>query len=240
MSIYERRLLLRSQDVDMHRRLRLSNLFTLLQEASIRHTEDLGMGRDKTLDKGILWIVGMQRANILRMPEYDEQIVIRSWPGQTMHLFFPRYYRIENEAGELLVEASALWMLINEETRQVVFPESAGIVIDGVVTGQECTLPSPPRALLTTETVPFRVPYSYVDLNGHMNNTRYFDLAEDCIPAPAVGARLLTIQTEYSSEAPLGTTLQIHWGQEDNEYYLVGLTQEDKKIFRMRLAYEKN
>ena len=117
MTSGERRLLLRSQDVDMHRRLRLSNLFTLLQEASIRHTEDLGMGRDKTLDKGILWIVGMQRANILRMPEYDEQIVIRSWPGQTMHLFFPRYYRIENEAGELLVEASALWMLINEETR---------------------------------------------------------------------------------------------------------------------------
>ena len=49
--IYTERLTLRSRDVDMFRRLRTSELFKLLQEASIRHTEQLGMGRDKTLDK---------------------------------------------------------------------------------------------------------------------------------------------------------------------------------------------
>ena len=37
--------MLRSKDVDLHRRLRTSRLFELLQEASIRHTEQLGMGR---------------------------------------------------------------------------------------------------------------------------------------------------------------------------------------------------
>ena len=90
MSMYHQELLLRSKDVDLHRRLRTSRLFELLQEASIAHTEQLGMGRDKTLDKGLLWIVGLQRAEIRRMPEYDEQILLKSWPGETMHLFFPR------------------------------------------------------------------------------------------------------------------------------------------------------
>ena len=54
MSIYRKELLLRSEHVDMYRRLRTSELFRLLQEASIRHTEELGMGRDKTLDRGVL------------------------------------------------------------------------------------------------------------------------------------------------------------------------------------------
>ena len=67
MSVYREELLLRSKDVDMFRRLRTSELFRLLQEASIRHTEQLGMGRDKTLDKGILWVLLMQRAEIVRM-----------------------------------------------------------------------------------------------------------------------------------------------------------------------------
>ena len=65
--IYTERLTLRSRDVDMFRRLRTSELFKLLQEASIRHTEQLGMGRDRTLDRGILWVLLMQRAEIVRM-----------------------------------------------------------------------------------------------------------------------------------------------------------------------------
>ena len=92
MSVYSREMLLRSRDVDMFRRLRTSELFRLLQEASISHTEELGMGRDKTLDKGLLWILLLQRADIDRMPEYDEKVVLKSWPGKTMHLLFPRYY----------------------------------------------------------------------------------------------------------------------------------------------------
>ena len=62
--IYRRELLLRSKDVDLYRRLRLSRMFELFQEASIRHTEQLGMGREKTLDRGILWVLLMQSAEI--------------------------------------------------------------------------------------------------------------------------------------------------------------------------------
>ena len=113
MSVYIEHLKLRSKDVDMFRRLRSSELFKLLQEASIRHTEELGMGRDKTLDRGILWVLLMQRAEIRRMPEYDEEIVLKSWPGKTMHLLFPRFYSLETEAGESLLKASALWSLVD-------------------------------------------------------------------------------------------------------------------------------
>ena len=49
--IYTEHLKLRSRDVDMFRRLRSSELFKLLQQVSIRHTEQLGMGREKTLDR---------------------------------------------------------------------------------------------------------------------------------------------------------------------------------------------
>ena len=234
--MFRRELLLRSKDVDLHRRLRTSRLFELLQEASIRHTEELGMGRDKTLDKGILWVVGLQRAEIRRMPVYDEQIVLKSWPGKTMHLFFPRYYQLETAAGEVLLKASALWTLVDESTRKVVFPEKYGVVIEGEVTGEEISLPASPRKLETDRAVPFRVPYSYVDLNGHMNNTRYFDLAEDCIPASLEGRPLRLIQTEYVSEARIGDELQVRWGGDGKVFYLLG--EGEKPVFRMRLEYD--
>ena len=69
MSIYRKEYTLLSSDVDAQRRLRLSTLFTMLQEASIAHTTELGMGREKTLDQGLLWIVTLQQASIRRLQD---------------------------------------------------------------------------------------------------------------------------------------------------------------------------
>ena len=156
MSVYREELLLRSKDVDLYRRLRLSRLFELLQEASIRHTEQLGMGREKTLDKGLLWVVTMQRCEIARMPEYDESLVLTSWPGKTMHVFFPRYYRLADERDNTLVSASALWMLVDEKTRKMVFPDDWGVEIEGVTTGREIRLPSGLAKMACTEEAGFK------------------------------------------------------------------------------------
>ncbi len=235
MSIYREELLLRSKDVDMFRRLRTSELFRLLQEASIRHTEQLGMGRDKTLDKGVLWVLLMQRAEILRMPEYDERIVLKSWPGKTMHLIFPRFYSMETADGEPLLKASALWSLVDEKTRKVVFPEKYGVVIEGVVTGGEIAMPGAVAKADCAFERDFTVPYSFVDLNGHMNNTRYFDLAEDSVGAAAAGKLLRGVSVEYQNEARLSQTLHLRWSGEDGSVYLCGET--DRPVFRMRLEY---
>ena len=235
MSVYREELLLRSKDVDMFRRLRTSELFRLMQEASIRHTEQLGMGREKTLDKGLLWILLQQRAEIARMPEYDERIVLKSWPGRTMHLLFPRYYSMETAEGEPLLKASALWGLVDAGTRKMIFPERYGVEIEGVVTGEEIALPAAPATIGCTRERRFVVPYSYVDINGHMNNTRYFDLAEDTLPAAAEGRRLRSVAIEYNNEARCGEELRLSWGSAGDDWYLTG--EAEKCVFRMRLGY---
>ena len=235
-AVYCRELLLRSKDVDLHRRLRLSRLFELFQEASIRHTEQLGMGREKTLDKGILWVLLMQRAEIARMPKYDERIVIKSWPGKTMHLLFPRYYSVETVSGELLLKGSAYWSLVDAGTRKVVFPEKYGVIIEGVTTGEEISMPGTIRAAETSCNQDFLVPYSFVDLNGHMNNTRYFDLAEDCLGAAAAGKLLKNVCTEYQNEARLDETLHLHWNDVEGNCFISGETT--RPVFRMRFVYE--
>ncbi len=235
MSVYREEIHLRAKDVDLYRRLRTSELFRLLQEASIRHTEQLGMGREKTLDKGILWVLTQQRCEIRRMPEYDEHIVLKSWPGRNMHLLFPRHYSMETAEGEPLLKASAIWCLVDAKSRKVVFPEKYGVQIDGAETGEEIELPRPIRKLDCTETRVFTVPYSYVDLNGHMNNARYFDLAEDSIPAAAAGEKLRLVCAEYSNEAHLGEQLRLRWSREDRRCYMEG--GAEKTCFRMLLEY---
>ena len=49
---FERDYRIAYSDTDLKRRLRLSRLFTLLQEAATDHAALLGAGREKTLDAG--------------------------------------------------------------------------------------------------------------------------------------------------------------------------------------------
>lgn len=239
MSIYQIDYTVLSSDTDANRRLRLSRLFTMLQEASIAHTTALGMGREKTLDRGLLWIVTLQQAKISRMPEYDEKIRLKSWPGKMMHLLFPRYYRIEDESGNALVEASALWALMDERTRRVVFPELYGVKIRGVHTGKELPLPVAPRMPASASESTFTVPYSFVDLNGHMNNTRYFDLAEDRVPKELHQRCLIGIQTEYAKEAKEGDKILLKSEITPDAFLLSG-EQNGAKLFRLSLTYSEN
>ncbi len=237
MSTYRKQYTLRSADVDMQRRLRLSSLFTMLQEAAITHTTELGMGREKTLDRGLLWIVTRLSIRINRLPKYDETVVLSSWPGETMHLYFPRCSRLFDASGAVLLEASALWALMDRESRHIIFPEEHGIHIEADPDMPALPLPAAPRLPLSAETGDFTVPYSYTDLNGHMNNTRYPDLAEDCMPPRLREKALRLVETEYSAEAGLGEKIRLETTAEETRFAMAGYNAENRRLFRMGLVF---
>ena len=83
--------------------------------------------------------------------------------------------------GEKLGEACALWTLVDAQSRRMIRPEDYGVDLKGLKTGEEGALPRAPEKLEQQESRIFTVPEEYLDLNGHMNNTRYYELAEASI-----------------------------------------------------------
>ena len=240
MDYFEKTFIIHSRDVTRHRELRLSNMLGFFQEASISHTEALGVGRDKTLDKGLLWIIARQSAEIIRMPRYDEKVTFRSWPGPTMRVFFPRYYEVSS-GGETIVRGCAMWMLIDEETRNFIFPDEYGIEIKGFFTGNE--IPEP-RSLaiwfkntddlrLVSESL-YTARFSHIDINGHVNNCRYFDVVEDMIPTEEyIGYDNTLIEAEYLTEVRPGDTITVKAYRTDDARLFEGVT--DRSCFRIRM-----
>ncbi|HAE15913.1 MAG TPA: hypothetical protein DCG51_05110 [Erysipelotrichaceae bacterium] len=232
---YSVRYTLKNKDVNLHRKLRTSALFELLQEASIAHTEELGMGREMTLDRGFLWVVLQQRADIARMPEYGETITIETWPGATMHVLFPRYYRVKDAHDEVLITGSAVWALLDEQTRRMIFPDRNGIIIEGETTGYEIDLPLPLKRAETDRQYSYTVRFCDCDLNGHMNNTHYFDLCENLLEHPSQGKDPVRIVTEYAQEARYSEDIMVNWMETEDSAVIYGDTK--KTCFRMRFDY---
>lgn len=237
MPVYETDYRVSYTDADLNRRLRISRLFTLLQEVSVTHAAALGLGDDKTLDAGLLWIVTLQQANVTRMPVYDEPIRIATWPGKLRHILFPRYYRVTDAHGNVLIEASALWALMDETTRKIAFPEQRGLTPAEADVETDIPLPVPPRSPKSDAAGSFTVPLSYVDLNGHMNNTRYFDLAEDRMPETFRSRKVCTIRSEYAKEARLDAELSLK-SETVGDTFLLSGENDGGRVFRIALTYE--
>ena len=247
-SLYEKKILIRSEQVDMTRKLRMSELFRIMEEASIAHTEELGCTREKTLDRGLLWIITRQEADIDEMPCYDEEITVRSWQGDMMHVFFPRFYEIE-KAGRVIIRGRALWMLLDEESREMIMPEDYDIFIPGRPGSEDMMLPPVvmPKSAESIYEKELVTRFSQVDINGHMNNTRYFDILDDALfeiaSAGADGNMPYDPETphfvraNYLSELRAGSGFDLRGLRDENGTLFFEGSDGDKVRFRISYGY---
>ena len=153
-----------------------------------------------------------------------------------MHLYFPRYFRLVDTNGIVLFEAVSLWVLIDQSTRGIIFPESHDIFIKETVTGNELPLPGRIRRQETDDSFSFTVPYSFVDLNGHMNNARYYDIAVDNMPSEMRSRRLRELSSEHIGEAQLGDVMKIGCAASEDSFYICG--EKEKPVFRIKFLFE--
>ena len=235
MEVYTLPWKLRSRDVNVFRRLRPSQLFELLQEAATDHSELLGTGIAEIRKQNLMWVLARQNVEIARMPSYGEEITVETWPTKTLHSLYPRYYRILDAAGVTIIQSSSIWILADMRTRTLVPSSRSGFDFSFEKRGTEIDLPSPPRRFFTDRSVDFTVPFSYVDMNGHMNNTRYFDLADNLSPAAAAGREPRSILVAYSAELVPGGEYTLRCGQDGDRFCLTA--EGDKPPFRIVIDY---
>ncbi len=251
---YEKKLVLLSDQVDMTRRMRMSELFRLLEEVSVAHTEDLGCTRAETLDRGLLWVITRQLIEIEEMPVYDDEIIIRGWQGDMMHVFFPRFYEVEKE-GRVIIRGQALWALIDQETREIIMPEDYDIFLPGRPGSDDMILPAiviPKSAGEPVAVTHLVTGFSQMDINGHMNNTSYFNIIDDAVwadvsagdadgeaPDTAEAARIMpvpkSLYINYMSEIKAGTELILKEYKDAGTLYFEGAGE--KPFFRVRITY---
>ena len=217
--VYIRKLNVRSELVDYRKKMTFSSFMNLFQQCCIAHTEELGMGKGKTLDKGFLWVIISEHILINRMPEYDENIILECTPGMTLHYFFPRNIIVKNEAGEVLIRANALWSLIDKNTRQFIDPAENDIIINGrmnptdVIPVVKLKVPELHNKKMYTAN------YSLVDINGHLSNTHYMSIMCDTIYANGDSLDFKEITILFKKEIPINKKFAYEYERIDDNYY---------------------
>lgn len=211
-----------THDVDVNERWRPGAIFLEMQDVSILHAEQLGMGRAMTLKQNLVFVLVRSRVEMSVYPRLGETVVSTTWPGKANRFFCPRYYTFTRPDGTPLGCASTLWVLIDVTTRQIASPIKARLPFPDT---SDLLPPCPaPDKAVQLEDVPsearaYTSVYTDIDINGHVNNTRYVDWLCDSLGTDTLtDASIASLVVNYEKEIRPGTALTLSLRREGERF----------------------
>lgn len=246
-AIHKKQFLIQSSEVDFKQQLKLSSLFTYLQDMATEHAIKLGVGRDVIQSNhGVVWVLIRARVDLLSYPKLHEEIIIETWPSQPGKLEFLRNFIIYDSENKIIGKAISSWVLIDFNSRKLKrsslikanFPSSGrGNAID-------CELGRFKSNNDLRIEYKKKVGYSDIDINEHLNNAKYVDYIMDCFSLEKhKGYNVKSIEIDYLHEALPGETLVLKSDLRDlnqDIIYIEGLNEDTNKLsFKSQIKVEK-
>lgn len=243
--VYQKKYHVQTNDVDFTRKLKLSSLFSYLQEIASIHADNLGVGVDRIEQKGVGWALLRIKVDLVRYPAWNEEILIETWYPEPKKFEFERDFSITDINGNEIVKAASSWIIFDIKTRELRkrdlitngFPQS---VRERALDCKLGKIKASGKMEITYKKV---IRYSDIDFNGHLNNSKYIDFIMDCFTMEDHKKyRFKSIEINYVNEALSGNTIvllrdlsAINLGL----IYFEGINEmDDKVIFKSQLEIE--
>ena len=169
-----------------HQRLGLFGLLNLLQDTAWNHAHYRGHGFEDTKEKGLIWALTRQKLHMNHWPKWRDQVRICTWVRPINSPFASRDFEIY-QGDKKIGESTTSWLTLDLKTRKPkrVNPAEYDMIFkeDGCLTIKTEKIEIQKELLAKPEFhSAFRVRNSDLDVNGHVNNTRYAQWVLDAIP----------------------------------------------------------
>ncbi len=213
--IYSKEYEVSSMNINIGGRLGLYGLLSLMQDAAALHAEELGFGIRQMLEKNSFWVMAQQSLKVKRWPHWQDQIQIRTWPRKPEGFKTYRDFQIFM-GGDCIAECTTLFMALDGLTRKpaksAFYDDLIALNIDEALELEtQKILPNKEAELVNTITVR----NSDIDVNRHVNNTKYSQWTLDSIPLTTHSKyKIFEFDINFTAETFLGDEIEIYHGVE--------------------------
>lgn len=214
-------------DSDFRRCLKPSALLRYVEQVSADHARAHGMDYEFFRAKHNAFLVGKQSLKVWKMPQRSEKLTLTTACEEFRKGTMKRLTSICSEAGERLALVDCRWMLVDTERGRILrAPEWSAPGFQNEELPEEL-----PQVVHKSEPLTAagerRASYSMCDLNGHINNSFYLDIACDALPQEVIESAPLSFATvKYHREVPMGQSVQVFYVPSGQGWYVLGRREE--------------
>lgn len=191
-----------SYAVGADNRLRLSALLQFQEQAGEQQLGEHGLPYAVLKEKGVAFLVTRLQSLVTRLPQMNEQVTLKTWHRDVKGVQFFRCYSWVDQTGAPLIDSVTAFALVDVNTHRLLRPDALKELpfLNEPAAVNACPDPKKEIPPALTEIAAMRPRWSELDLNGHVNNTRYADFLCDNIPSGMAHKRITAFSIRYEKE----------------------------------------
>lgn len=159
--------------------IRPAAILDLFQDSAGLHADNIGVGFKNISKKGILWVVSYLEFEVLgKLPKSLVDVKVTTWPHKHDRFEYIREYEMRDLDGNLILKGISNWVLVDINSHKLLKDD---LPFNGEYYEYTNYIDYRRRKLnlesnTNIETFDYKVQYTDLDHNGHMNNAKYLDV----------------------------------------------------------------
>lgn len=222
---------LRTSDFDKNGNIHLSSVLDIFQDIAGIHSEILGVSINDLLKQNKVWMILKSKFEIIKQPKMHSTVYAETWPLTPRKAFYIRDYLIMDQDGEILIKGTSQWVIVDIESRKALMNPEITYPLE---TYCEERSMEPKFAKIgsfeSDNSILLKPSYSDVDVNGHINNSKYANYIYNAL-YPNVN-QISKFQIEYHKEILPKQEIYVFCSEEtEGQYKVKGLNANNELMF---------
>ncbi len=237
MQIYEKNYYIGPGETDVFNRCRPSSLLMILQDAATAHGEIIGLTRSELIEKhNTVWVLARLKYELKKPIINGDTVILKTWNRGLKGVMWYRDFSLSAN-GEDVGKATQIWVLADAQTHRIKRPTGIDVLSPQSaisIPEYEVDIVKLIRPKDFTHCFDKVIRYSDLDMNAHLNNTKYADLCCDAVRYEELSEKFLSgLQINYLQECRVGDCIALNeTAVSPLEKFVCGTSaDDDKKTF---------
>ena len=198
---------------------------SLLEDIAEMHSASIGYGVTDINTTNYSWALLNWKVQFISRPKYGDTITIKTWARNHTKLYCYRDFEVLNSEGKTIALITSKWVLIDISEGRISkiednFVKKYKPENKSVFNIIELEKLQEPQNYLST--IDYKIRKSEIDVNNHVNNLCYVDIALEAFPGDANEFNSCkNFEILYKHQIKLDDKLNICYAYEDGENYVV-------------------
>lgn len=232
--IFKEKFKMQLKDIGKDNYIKNRAILEIFENIGTYHSDMAGYGPNDIKETGVSWVLLDWKLQVLKRPKYGQALNVNTW-GRTMKRTYTyRDFEMYDEENNLCVIGTSKWVLVDISTGRITkiseeIYEKYQIEDKNVFNIDELDKLKVPE--MCDSEITYKVSRRDIDINGHMHNLYYLDLAYEVLPQEVYEKRPFDdVRIQYKKEVKLGNIIRCKYTFEDNMHVITICSEDNTKI----------
>lgn len=228
----------RSVDEAMY--LKNSEMLNMFTDIAGIHSKEINRGFH---DVDFRWLVVGYKVEVLKRPKFEDEVQVVTWSRGIRSAIAAREFEIRDMEGNLMVKVLSNFVKVNPKTQRIerISEEDLSVYQSEPERTNFGDMRLPRMKMTDTydKQENLFIDWRWMDVNRHMNNSYYVELAEHILPKEArKNCNLNGFDIMYKQQILENTNVKCGYTETENSY-VVAFVSEDESIVHSVVEYHK-